>query len=265
MKITQEELREILVKHELWLAGNPAGVQANLTGMDLSLMDLSWASLEWAILIGTNLVGANLRGIQLQKANLTGANLEGVNLTTAILTAANLQSVRLIRANLEGARLMQANLKWANLRSANLEWTNLRDANLEDADFTRANLKRTILAGANLKGATPPRESIEIIQEQLERLGECKADNEILRQFAYTVLYGGKVYSEKRGQTRVWGGGITDAVVWEGCNLQDLAEDLGIIRGHKVVEPCGSEHCFCLWSCDDGDVGTCYRPTGVLV
>lgn len=55
-------LKEILRLHALYLAGDPAGVRANLTGADL----------RWA-----NLTGANLT-----RADLTGADLTGTKVFT---------------------------------------------------------------------------------------------------------------------------------------------------------------------------------------
>jgi hypothetical protein len=84
----KNQLQEVLRLHSLWLAGDPAGTRANLSGADLS---------------GANLSGANLSGANLSGANLSGANLSGANLS---------------RANLSGANLLRANLSWVNLSGA---------------------------------------------------------------------------------------------------------------------------------------------------
>ena len=76
----QEELGEILRLHELWLAEEDGGTQANLEGADLR---------------GAYLRGANLRGADLCMANLEGANLEGANLRGADLLRANLRDAHL--------------------------------------------------------------------------------------------------------------------------------------------------------------------------
>jgi hypothetical protein len=86
---------ETLRLHALWLAGDPAGVRANLSD-------------------------ANLRGAFLRGANLRGANLRGANLHGAFLRGANLRGANLRGANLSGANLSDANLRGANLRGANL-------------------------------------------------------------------------------------------------------------------------------------------------
>ena len=47
-EITQEELKEILHKHKLWLEGDSSGVKANLSDANLRVADLSEADLSWA-------------------------------------------------------------------------------------------------------------------------------------------------------------------------------------------------------------------------
>ena len=82
-KITQEELNEFLRKHKLWLAREPEGEWANLSGADLSGANLSWANLSGANLSGANLREADLRGANLRGADLSWANLSGANLREA--------------------------------------------------------------------------------------------------------------------------------------------------------------------------------------
>lgn len=58
--MTQEELSEVLIKHQMWLNNEDEGERANLDG--------------------ANLCGANLYGANLDGANLYGANLDGASL-----------------------------------------------------------------------------------------------------------------------------------------------------------------------------------------
>ncbi len=106
-------ISETLRLHELWLAGDPAGVQANLR--DANLRD---ADLRDANLYGANLSGANLRDANLSYANLSRANLYGCNLRKAILSDANLRDANLRDADLRDADLRDANLYGANLSGA---------------------------------------------------------------------------------------------------------------------------------------------------
>ena len=115
-KITEEELREILEQHKLWLDSN--GKEG-----------------ERADLFDANLTGANLYGVDLTRADLTGANLR----------FANLYRAKLYGANLSDADLSDADLTGANLTFAILRCANLSNANLSDADLSYANLTDTIL------------------------------------------------------------------------------------------------------------------------
>ena len=66
-KITEEELKEILEQHELWLDSNEKkGKRADLTGAKLYDADLTCA----------NLTGANLIDSELEYANLTDTILD---------------------------------------------------------------------------------------------------------------------------------------------------------------------------------------------
>ena len=95
MDYTRDQLRDILRKHELWLAGDHDGVRANLMDANLRVADLMDANLRVADLIdadlrGADLIGANLIDADLRGADLIGANLSGANLRGADLRGANL-------------------------------------------------------------------------------------------------------------------------------------------------------------------------------
>ena len=155
-KISQEELKQILEKHKIYIAtlgqeGERADLreadlkEAYLSGVDLSGADLRGAYLEGADLRGTNLKGTNLRG-----ADLRGADLEEAYLYRADLEEADLRGAYLDGANLEGAYLKGANLKGADLEGADLSWADLRGAYLSSVrgllsqtDFIKANFERT--------------------------------------------------------------------------------------------------------------------------
>ena len=91
--ISNDDLKEILRKHALWVIGDPKGEKADLREADLT--------------------GVNLRGATLYKANLSGADL-----SEAYLYKANLSGADLRRANLYGAYLYGAKLRLADLREA---------------------------------------------------------------------------------------------------------------------------------------------------
>ena len=135
--ISQEELEEILKKHEMWLKNEEGGERADLSYADLKCVDLSYTNLR-----ATNLMGINLSDSNLYNADLTCADLRYANLTDADLT-----DVDLTCANLEGANLTDADLRNSNLEYTNLRCTDLTSANLENVDLWNANLINSKLVG----------------------------------------------------------------------------------------------------------------------
>ena len=164
-KYTDLELKNILDKHFLWLAGDPNGVRADLSGADLSEANLNRTNLREADLRGadlrkadlrwTDLSGADLRKADLSEANLYMANFSEANLRVAYLRGADL-SCNILRkadlsgADLSGANLNRTNLRWADLSEANLSEANLSEANLSDANLREADLSEADLSEANL-------------------------------------------------------------------------------------------------------------------
>jgi hypothetical protein len=118
--MTEQELKDILDKHKLWLGREEGGVRANLEGANLRDANLRNANLRDAYLRNANLWDADLRDANLRDANLWDANLEG----------ANLRDANLWDAYLDGANLRDAYLRGANLRDANLEGAYLEGAYL---------------------------------------------------------------------------------------------------------------------------------------
>ena len=103
MKITKEQLDDILRKHALWINNESRGERADLRGADLCQANLHEANLS-----GADLYQADLRGADLCQANLSGADLSGADLYQADLRGANLHEANLYQANLRGADLHEA-------------------------------------------------------------------------------------------------------------------------------------------------------------
>ena len=155
-KVSEDELKEILAKHEKWLeSGGTKGKRA-----DLQDAILDGANLQEANLTGANLQGAILSGANLQRADLTRANLQ-----RAVLREAELQGCNLFMAEFQEAILIGANLQGAKLREANLQNAHLQGAFLQEAELLRADLRHARMAGVtgletavltdiNLEGAT---------------------------------------------------------------------------------------------------------------
>jgi hypothetical protein len=161
--MTQDELKQVLDHHIVWLQNNNNGKRANLSGADLSGANLSWADLSGADLSGANLSGAHLSGANLSGANLFGAhlsraNLSGANLSRADLSGANLSRANLSRADLFGANLSRADLSGADLFGANLSPIDIARASIvpESGQFTawkkcRSNVLVKLVVGKNAK------------------------------------------------------------------------------------------------------------------
>ena len=152
--INQEELKEILKKHEMWLKDEKGGERADLSNADLSSVNLWNANLIYADLNGANLSNADLWNANLWNANLTYANLSG--------------------ANLSDADLKCANLKCANLSDADLINTDLSGTNLWDADLSGADLK-------NIKTNTSTIGYNLVCPEEGSFIGYKKADDCIIK------------------------------------------------------------------------------------
>ena len=133
--MNNEDLKEIIRLHDLYLKGNKEGKCANLSGVNLSDAILIDANLSDAILIGANLSGAILIGANLRGANLSGANLSGAILRGAVRRDADLSDADLRYADLRYAHLSGADLRYSYIRCANLRGANLRGANLSGADL----------------------------------------------------------------------------------------------------------------------------------
>jgi uncharacterized protein YjbI with pentapeptide repeats len=105
-----EQLKEILLRHTLWLKNPEEGCRADLKEADLIGTDLREANLREANLRGADLSRANLIGADLSGAYLIGTDLRGADLSRADLREADLSGANLSRANLIGADLSRSHL-----------------------------------------------------------------------------------------------------------------------------------------------------------
>ena len=99
----ENQLKNILKRHQKWIIDEPGGERADLQG--------------------ANLQGANLWGANLWEADLREADLRGANLGDANLWKANLWEADLREAVLRGANLWEADLREADLREADLDYS----------------------------------------------------------------------------------------------------------------------------------------------
>ena len=88
--MTQEQINEILYKHELWLKKEKGGECANLNGAGLLKADLREARLNGADLRYADLRGADLLDADLNNADLRGADLKGAKMYQHMIDEASL-------------------------------------------------------------------------------------------------------------------------------------------------------------------------------
>jgi len=188
--ITQEELDEIIAKHEAYKTGRANGARAILQHYDLTHLTFNKADMSNADFTGSVMVEAGLDHCNLDYAVFYACDLRKANFTNASLIRADLRGACLRGAVMAGANLMEADLRegsyakydpdkgltftsdseaWqegtggVDLRGANLGSvklsgaiainSNFEDANLSKSTIIRGNLSGANLAGANLAGA----------------------------------------------------------------------------------------------------------------
>ena len=105
--MTQEQINEILYKHELWLKKEKGGECANLNGAGLLKADLREARLNGADLRYADLRGADLRGADLLDADLNNADLRGADLKGAKMYQHMIDEASLTQKQREGIIIVE--------------------------------------------------------------------------------------------------------------------------------------------------------------
>lgn len=118
----QEELNEILRRHEAWMTGEDGGERADLHGADLQCAGLQQKDLRLADLHGANLQHARLQRAKLHSAVLHRTWLQQTDLHGSELENADLQHAVLQRADLRCTDLLGAKLYHADMRDANIDY-----------------------------------------------------------------------------------------------------------------------------------------------
>ena len=78
--ITQQELTDIVLKHDMFMTGKPGGRRALLRDIDISGLSLMGKNLSQSDFTGCTFAGTNLSA-----ADFSGATLFGCNFSQAIL------------------------------------------------------------------------------------------------------------------------------------------------------------------------------------
>ncbi len=169
-KISEEELKEVISKHALWLKDHNTGKRAELngyhienvdiSGVDLSQADLSGSSFTKSKLIGTNLSEARLIGTVFMNVDMTDAVLDDVDLRNGDISHSTLIRMKAKRANfinclmwdndftgsvlcascfigtkLCDGKFIGADLSGCDLRCADIDYAHFDNAVLEEADL----------------------------------------------------------------------------------------------------------------------------------
>ena len=161
-RISDNELKLVLIKNELRLEGCPDGESPDLSDVDLSDLDLSNA----------NLSRANLRFADLSNANLSGANFSGAELSHTKFYEHLFDKTDFSDAIFKKAVFRNADLRNADFSGVNFSNANLRSANLSGADLSGANLRSADLSGADLSGAKGLINDIDYLAENFEKTNE---------------------------------------------------------------------------------------------
>lgn len=170
--IPQEELDDILEKHEAWLLGEPEGIKADFHNMNLRGLDFRGSDLHGVDFSGADLTGADLHYCNCERCNFVGANLAEADLHLSFFEEADFGKANLGGANLEGSRFIRADFKETNFDNnynsnydSSLEpfdpeeddyvrnHTNLNRANFSGAYFENADMEGLRCDGANFTGA----------------------------------------------------------------------------------------------------------------
>ena len=158
MKVTGEDMKELLDRHARWLKGQASGRRldlwdTDLAGISLVNADLRDANLGRARLQGADLSGADLRTAYLEEGDLRRVNLRGADLRETNFSEANLEGADLRQADLRRAIFWHARLVGCMVHGANFQRVDLRLQDLKGViGLVEANLEKTALTGADLRG-----------------------------------------------------------------------------------------------------------------
>ena len=118
---SQEELDEVVKKHQIWMESVINPRRAIASGRAV-------------------LRGCNLSGLSLKNANLSCADFSGAQMVGCTLTGGNFSRAKFLDTNLQGADMRNAKFKSTDFKGADL-----RDCDTEGAEFLQAKLEDTAL------------------------------------------------------------------------------------------------------------------------
>lgn len=157
-KLTQEEIDDILNKHQDWIDRKDTGERADFSNCYLKNVNFNYANLEGAIfngaflhnatfeegaLIDTSFDGAYLQGAKFFKTEVSDASFENAILRNADMRYAYMPDCYFTNADLNGADLSGADFSGSCFNCASLDnvtfcHTNLAGIEIEDCTFNNA-------------------------------------------------------------------------------------------------------------------------------
>jgi len=170
--ISQEEMKEILQKHKMWLEGHPDGVQADLSKTLVRDIDLAGVDLTGAIAVGTifdkvRLDNAIMHGVQLDDSIFQECKMNNVKLSYAGLSGVDFKGGEMVGIKMDNVFTQKdwvptispetkkplENKEDIQASRQEYEKTHPRQEGRVGVQFLNCNMEGAILNGANLENA----------------------------------------------------------------------------------------------------------------
>ena len=145
--INQEELNEMIEKHEEWVKNDTKGEQLVLVYSNLDNLNFNWRNLKGAILSDCSLKFTSFIGANLSKVDLNGSNLKYSNLNGSDLGFADLSNCDLTNTIIEKVNFKETNLNFSNLAFSSLKGSKLTEALLYETNLFYAIVDDMISCG----------------------------------------------------------------------------------------------------------------------
>lgn len=131
-RITQEELNEILDKHERWFDNKPGGEQADLSNKNLSNLDISDRQLHFINFNNSDLSYSKLLRSRFDYANFENCKLKCCNMKMTKFTESILTGTDLSYSSLESAEFISCRMYDISLDKSYLYKLNIIDCVTND-------------------------------------------------------------------------------------------------------------------------------------
>lgn len=151
IKITQNELDNIVSKHMDWVNGRSGGEKANLEGYDLKGLKLTDVDLRYSNLkdsnlnktelTGVNFSNANLSNIKINNSNLLECKFHYTNMSRSDFSGSKLKDCQIYFSNLISSKFYKSNFLSTFIKSTELNGTALFSANIKSSNFENSNFQ----------------------------------------------------------------------------------------------------------------------------